>query len=165
MPCTVIVLGEVHVARCQCNRTVVLGFELYAHVPAVLYTYVHMAAASHRSGCSRRDVYLPVAIVRIVAHSGAARSLLLRPPQSGSQVLALVSAWHLQSSWGIRPVPWGVCAGLFRGAAFPEFGCSAGHCAFAQASPVWTAVIVMFIGNVQGNHRVPHNNGDARHGP
>ena len=38
----------------------------YAHVPA-LYTHAHMAAASRRSGCSRRDVYLPVAIVRVVA--------------------------------------------------------------------------------------------------
>ena len=70
----------------------------YAHVPA-LYTYAHMAAASRRSGCSRRDVYLPVAIVRVVApsgtlalaHSRAARGLFFRPygprpPQSGSQV-------------------------------------------------------------------------------
>ena len=78
--------GGVHVARCQCNCTVALGFELYAHEP-VLYTYVHMAAASHRLGYSQCDVYLPVAIVRIVAHSCAARvgPMGLGPPSRGAK--------------------------------------------------------------------------------
>ena len=54
----------------------------YANVPA-LYTHAHMAAASRRSGCSRRDVYLPVAIVRAVAPSGTHSRAARKPVPFG----------------------------------------------------------------------------------